>query len=166
MLILNSFPCCRTPQTKAAHKVYTTYNDKFEKLRPFADVAVSTMNANKDPSHTHTGYDRPVHSSTDNLLHTDEMRGQTYTEPDVDQPSVRPEAHAEPSGSKRFSRVSGVKFGNFGFGKQARRAGELKDLVITRPMETLPSKSIGLMPISPSLIFYQGLRRMPPTNSD
>ncbi|GHJ85335.1 hypothetical protein NliqN6_1737 [Naganishia liquefaciens] len=128
----------RTPQTKAAHKIYTTYNDKFETLRPFADVAVSAMSKNKNPAPAQPGSDRQAYSSTENLLHKDEKKSQTYTEPDVDRPSGSQTAHGEPSGTKRFSKVQGVKFGSFGFGKQAQKSGNLKGLVITRPMETLP----------------------------
>jgi hypothetical protein len=129
---------CRTPQTKAAHRVYTTYNDKFEIIRPFADVAVSAMTKNK-PTTTTTTHE-VLHSSTDNLLHKDEVRSQTYTEPDVDRSRTRPSIDGEASGSKRFSRLAGAAFGNFGFGKQAQKPDGLKGLVITKPMETLPRK--------------------------
>lgn len=127
---------CRTPHTKAAHKVYTTYNDKFEIIRPFADVAVSAMTKNKPTTTTATH--EVSHSSTDNLLHKDEVRSQTYTEPDVDRSRTRPSIDGEASGSKRFSRLAGAAFGNFGFGKQAQKPDGLKGIVITKPMETLP----------------------------
>lgn len=98
------------------------------------------MSKDKTPAPAHPEFDRQMHSSTDNLLHKDEVRSQTYTEPDVDRPSGRPAAHAETSGFKRFSKMQGAKFGNFGFGKQAQKSETQKGLVITRPMETLPSE--------------------------
>lgn len=118
--------------------VYTTYNDKFEKLRPFADVAVSAMTRNKSTAPPNADV---AHSSTENLLHKDDVRSQTYTEPDVDNTRDRLPPDAGTSTSKRFSRLAGATFGNFGFGKQAQKPDALRGVVITKPMETLPRES-------------------------
>lgn len=88
-----------------------------------------------------TPRDNP-HTSTENLLHKDAPRSHVYTEPDVDMPDVAQQStsNAEAGSSKRFSKIPGIKFGGFGFGKQAEKPVGQRGLVITRPLETLPRK--------------------------
>ncbi|KAJ9100103.1 hypothetical protein QFC19_005783 [Naganishia cerealis] len=125
----------KTPQTKAAHRVCTTYNDKFDKLKPFTDTAASTLNHMRNPTPEEPLARDNAHTSTENLLHKDTTRSHIYTEPDVDIPDVN---NAESGSPKRFSKTPGIKFGGFGFGKQAAKPVGQRGLVITRPLESLP----------------------------
>ncbi|KAJ9109203.1 hypothetical protein QFC21_000532 [Naganishia friedmannii] len=128
-----------TPQSKAAHRVYTTYNDKFDKLKPFTDTAASALNRMRNPTPERSVSQDHPHTSTENLLHKDATRSHVYTEPDVDMPDIAPATtNAEASSSKRMSKIPGMKFGGFGFGKQATKPVGQRGLVITRPLETLP----------------------------
>jgi hypothetical protein len=132
----------RTPQTKVAHRVYTTYSDKFEKLKPFTDTAATALNRMRNPTPDRSPPRDNPHTSTDNLLHKDATRSHVYTEPDVDMPDVSPATtSAEAGSSRRFSKTPGIKFGGFSFGKQAAKPVGQRGLVITRPLETLPRTS-------------------------
>lgn len=122
-------PPYSTPQTKVAHKAYTTYQ---EKLRPNF--------TSSPPSHGHS-------DSRENLIlpnATSSAAG--YTEPQL--PGSRPvggdvesgrgrQAHAE----EEPPRTPGWRFGGFGFGKMAdKKGGGVGGLVISKPLESLPSE--------------------------
>lgn len=126
------FASIRTPQTKAAHTVYRTCSDKYDRFDPIAN-AVGGFNLEKHAIHKAKGQTSstpPSHVSSTEDLPPDGRDGSHtgYTEPDLN-------AHPRTNGTT----IPGLSFGGFGFGKQ-REKTKLAELNISQPAESLPRK--------------------------